>query len=654
MSVVEPKTSESPSSSWARIRGWLTGKSGALPRDPSNAEWQLVQSIEDLGPRYQNITDQELADESTWLRKQIAIERGEIGDEFTRTAFALANEALYRVRGFRYYPVQLLAGILLSRGFIAEMQTGEGKTLTATLPSFLLGLRGEGVHVATVNAYLAERDCEENRPILELLGLSVGMITDDAEPEEKREAYACDVTYGTGYIFGFDYLRDQLTLRDRLTERGRHRFRQSLRGAANASRTMQRGLAIALVDEADSVLIDDAATPLILAGGGDEEAPDIAAHKAARQLALTLVEDQHYTLDKLQNSIKITDVGHDFIHADDVEIPSLVLIRPWADYVETALRAEHLFRRDVHYIVKDDEVQLVDQTTGRIHTERQWNGGLHQAVQTLEGVAVKAESETIARVTRQRFYQLYRGVSGMTGTAAGGEPELNEMYNLSVVRVPTNRPNLRVIEPEAAFANSDAKWVAIADEVQRQVAADRPVLVGTRTIAASEVVGELLTARGVEFRLLNGKQDGEEADIISEAGRCGVVTIATNMAGRGTDIRLTPAAKAAGGLYVVATEHHESTRIDRQLVGRAARQGDPGSAKFFAAADDHLIQQYDQDLAARMIRAADASGSIPRDCASELERLQQRVEQYHFQRRREMYEQDRVQNEILKLGKQNL
>jgi preprotein translocase subunit SecA len=480
------------------------------------------------------------------------------------------------------------------------------------------------------------------------------MITDDAEPDEKREAYACDVTYGTGYIFGFDYLRDQLTLRDRLTERGRHRFRQSLRGAANASRTMQRGLAIALVDEADSVLIDDAATPLILAGGGEEEAPDVAAHKAARQLALTLIEDQHYTLDKLQNRIEITDAGHNFVHADDVEIPSLVLIRPWADYIETALRAEHLFRRDVHYIVKDDQVQLVDQTTGRIHTERQWNGGLHQAVQTLEGVAVKAESETIARVTRQRFYQLYRGVSGMTGTASGGEPELNEMYKLSVVRVPTNRPNLRVIEAEAAFASSDVKWTAIADEVQRQIAANRPVLVGTRTIAASEVVGELLHQRGIEFRLLNGKQDGEEADIISKAGQWGVVTIATNMAGRGTDISLTPEAKAAGGLYVVATEHHESTRIDRQLVGRAARQGDPGSAKFFTAADDHLIQQYDQDLAARMIRAADASGSIRRDCAGELERLQQRVEQYHFQRRREMYEQDRVQNEILKLGKQNL
>jgi preprotein translocase subunit SecA len=505
-----------------------------------------------------------------------------------------------------------------------------------------------------VNAYLAERDYEEVRPLLERLGLSIGLISDDAEPEEKRAAYACDVTYGTGYIFGFDYLRDQLTLRDRMTEKGRHRFRNVMRGESNAASTMQRGLAIAIVDEADSVLIDDAATPLILAGGGDQEAPDTAAHAAARSVALMMVRDEHFELDQLKNRIGITDEGHTLAHSGEHDIPQQVLIRPWIDYVETALRAEHLFRRDVHYVVKDDEVQLVDQTTGRIHSERQWNGGLHQAVQTLEGVPVKAESETIARITRQRFYQLYSGVCGMTGTAAGGERELSEMYGLRVVQIPTNKPSLRRIEPHLSFATAEAKWDAVADEVAAVIKTNRPVLVGTRTIEASELVAALLDRRGVTFRLLNGVQDCEEAEIIAAAGDCGVVTIATNMAGRGTDIRLTDAAREAGGLHVVATEHHDSTRIDRQLVGRAARQGDPGSAKFFAAADDHLIRQYDNDLAARMIRAADASGAIARDCSAEIDRLQQRVERYLFERRRDMYEQDRVQNEILRLGKQSL
>lgn len=648
------KTSESPNPVWTRVRSWLTKRTPFAARDATAAEWQLVQSIHDLAPRFESMDDGGLADEAAWLRKRIAIERGEIGDEFTRIAFALVNESLFRSHGFRFYPVQLLAGILLSRGYIAEMQTGEGKTLTAALPAFLLGLRGEGVHVATVNAYLAKRDCEQNQPVLERLGMSVGLVHDEANPAEKRAAYGCDVTYGTGYIFGFDYLRDQLTLRERMTEQGRHRFRQSLRGEKKTSKTMQRGLAIALVDEADSVLIDDAATPLILAGGGDQPAPDAAAHKAARDLTARLVADEHYALDQLKNRIQMTETGHAFVHGEEVEIPTSALARPWVDYVETALRARHLYRRDVHYIVKDNEIQLVDQTTGRIHTERQWNGGLHQAVQTLEGVPVKAETETVARVTRQRFYQLYRGISGMTGTAVGGERELKEMYKLRVVRVPTNRPCQRVIKPSAAFATADIKWGAIADEVQVIVALNRPVLVGTRTIASSETIARLLTERGVPFRLLNGKQDSEEAEIVASAGQPRVVTIATNMAGRGTDIRLTPAAMEAGGLHVVATEHHESARIDRQLIGRAARQGDPGSARFFAAADDHLIQHYDHELAARMTRAADASGAIPRDCSSEVERLQQRVEQYHFHRRREMYEQDRIQNEILKLGKQNL
>ena len=475
------------------------------------------------------------------------------------------------------------------------MQTGEGKTLTAALPVFILGLRGEGVHLATVNSYLAERDCEEVRPILERLGLSVGLIGDDDSPDTKRAAYACDVTYGTGYIFGFDYLRDQLTLRERLTERGRQRFRDTLRGESAAPQTMQRGLAVSLVDEIDSVLIDDAATPLVLAGAADGESPDADVHRAARDLALALRQDEDFTIDKLENRIEFTAAGADHVHADNIPIPSRLLIRPWRDYVEAALRAEYLFERDVHYIVRDEEIQLVDQTTGRIHSERQWRGGLHQAVQALEGVPIKAETDTLARITRQRFYQKYRGLGGMTGTAAGGERELWEMYQLRVVRIPTNRPNKRILEPELAFSTAEAKWQAITDEVQRVHQENRPVLVGTRTIATSQLLGELLQSRGIPFRILNGKQDAEEAEIIAAAGQAGAVTIATNMAGRGTDIRLSDAARAAGGLHVIATEHHDSVRIDRQLAGRAARQGDPGSARFFAAADDQIIRQFDRE-----------------------------------------------------------
>lgn len=623
------------------------------PRDPSLHEWQLVQSIEQLRPRFENIADEELLQEVAWLKERIAIERGEIGDEFLRTAFALVNEALHRVRGLRFYSVQLLAGILLARGKIAEMQTGEGKTLTAALPAFLLALRGEGVHVATVNAYLAERDFEELRPVFEKLGLSVGLVHEEAKPDEKRAAYRCDVTYGTGYVFGFDYLRDQLVLRDRLNERGRHRFRSVLRGEM-PQQTMQRGLAIALVDEADSVLIDDAVTPLILAGGSDQPASDAAVHQAARRLALRLISDQHFRIDSTDDRITLTESGLDLVHSDDEAVPTTALLRPWRDYVELALRAEHVLLRDVHYVIADEEVQLVDQTTGRIHPERQWSGGLQQAVQAAEDVPIRAENETTARITRQRFYQLYHGVCGMTGTAEAGARELRAMYELSIVRVPTNRPCRRRVLPEKAFATPGQKWEAIAAEISEMHSLGRPVLIGTRTISDSEQLSHVLESRSIPHQVLNGKQDAEEATIVAAAGNAGAVTIATNMAGRGTDIRLSEAAREAGGLHVIAAEHHDSVRIDRQLVGRAARQGDPGTARFFACPEDQLIRQYDPDLGARMTRAADASGLITRDCSADIRRLQQRVEQHHFQRRRELYEQDRIRNEILRLGRQSL
>lgn len=634
--------------------GWARGRRRSKQRDPTTDEWRLVQAIQDAQQRFESHSDQELRDEVQRLRSSCTVGRGHLTNDLICNGFAIINEALFRVRSYRYYPVQLLAGILLARGYVAEMQTGEGKTLTAALPSFLLALRGEGVHVATVNAYLAERDREENLPIFDLLGMSVGLVDEETSDEDKHTAYRCDITYGTGYMFGFDYLRDQLALRERQTEEGRHRFVAALRGENSAPRIMQRDLAYAIVDELDSVLIDDAATPLVLAGGSDEEAPDVAAHRAAGRIAREMVQDQHFTIDQLSSRIELTEAGISFQNARLEDVNTGSFIRPWSDYVESALRARHLLLRDVHYVVANGEVQLVDQTTGRIHAERKWRGGLHQALQVLEDVPCKAETETLARVTRQRFYQLYKGVSGMTGTAEGGERELFEMYNLSVVTVPTNRENKRVLQAESAYATADAKWNAIADDVQETIAQGRPVLIGTRTIAGSEAVAAILDQRGIPYRLLNGKQDAEEATVISGAGQCGVVTIATNMAGRGTDIRLSEEARANGGLHVVAAEHHDSTRIDRQLVGRAARQGDPGSAKFYSAADDQLIEQFDPDMSARMTRAADAGGLIARDCSDEIRRLQQRVELYNFQRRREMYEQDRVQNEILRLGKQSL
>jgi len=636
------------------VLDWLRGRGRAKPREPSIDEWRLVQTIQDAQPRFESHSNDDLRNEVQWLRRRVTVERGRLTIEMVRDGFAIVNEALFRVHGFRFYPVQLLAGILLSRGYVAEMQTGEGKTLTAALPSFLLGLRGEGVHVATVNEYLAERDREENLPIFDLLGLSVGLVSEDMSEEEKHAAYRCDITYGTGYMFGFDYLRDQLALRTRQTEHGRHRFHAALRGENPAPPVMQRNLAYTIVDELDSVLIDDAATPLVLAGGSDQEAPDVQAHKAARRIAQEMVEDQHFTIDQLSSRIDVTEAGVALQNARLAEVNTESFIRPWSDYIESALRATHMLQRDVHYVVADDEVQLVDQTTGRIHAERKWRGGLHQAIQVFEDVPCQAETETLARITRQRFYQRYKGVSGMTGTAEGGERELFEMYGLSVVKVPTNRKNLRVLLPEAAYSTAAEKWQAVADDVQETVAQRRPVLIGTRTIADSEAIAAGLDERGIPYRILNGKQDAEEAAIIAEAGQCGTITIATNMAGRGTDIRLSDEARANGGLHVVAAEHHDSARIDRQLVGRAARQGDPGTARFYLAADDQLIQQFDPGMAARMTRAADVDGLIARDCSTDIQRLQQRVELYHFQRRREMYAQDRVQNEILRLGKQSL
>ncbi len=508
------------------------------------------------------------------------------------------------------------------------MQTGEGKTVTCGLPAVLYGLQGRGVHVATTNAYLARRDHEEMLPVFEMLGVSASLICSDQSAEEKQIHYSKDITYGTGYDFGFDFLRDQLSLRNKTAPPLGTRFLGRLRGMQNFERgLMQRPLAFAIVDEADSVLIDEATTPLILSGSGSHTQPSLDVYRQAMLQADQLRKKIDFEIDELKKSIRITDQGWNALHENLPANIQSQLQRPWVQYVEQALRAKWILQRDIDYVVQQDQIVLVDQNTGRLHEERKWRSGLHQAIETKENVPLTDEREVEARITRQRYFGFYDNVAGMTGTAQGNEAELLEFYHLPVVNIPRNRPSGRRIVPARYFASQAAKYGAIVSDVISRAALGQPVLLGTRSITQSRELSNLLTALDQPHDLLNGTQDASEADIVGSAGRSGQIMIATNMAGRGTDIRLDETAKQAGGLHVVVVEHHDSPRVDRQLIGRSARQSDPGSCQFFVAADDEILQRYDVSLAQKIAKAAGSGGESKLRFDSEIEALQQRIEQ---------------------------
>jgi len=562
-------------------------------------------------------------------------------------AFALATEAVRRALGKRLYDVQLMAGIELSRGRIAEMHTGEGKTVTTVIPAFLHALYGNGVHVATTNAYLAERDCEELRAVFELVGMSVGVLKEDDSPAEKLKAYRCDITFGPGYEFGFDYLRDQLALRSRQFRPLGDRHIRAMLGLEDSVWTAtQREHSFAIVDEADSVLIDEATMPMILSAG-QGRAPSPALYELARETALGLQSGDDYELELREKKIEFTPQGWTRLHQVLAGIELLPLDRPWSRYVENALRAEFVLRCDEDYVVREGKVQIVDQHTGRIHDERTWRDGLHQAIERKEGVESTSETASDARMTRQRYFQLYKGMCGMTGTAEGLDRELESFYGLSIVSIPTNRPCIRESWPLRAFTDSESRNAAIVEETIRLHRTGRPILIGTRTIRHSTQLSDRLREAGLKHTVLNGIQDEEESRIVGRAGHAGSITVATNMAGRGTDIRLDSVALNSGGLHVIAAEHNLSPRVDRQLSGRAARQGNPGSSQFFVSMQDELVQ-IDEELVAWMEKTADNTGECQGDASSAIARVQLKLEARQYEQRQRMVSRDAWMDGVLK------
>ena len=600
---------------------------------------RLIADTRSRAAELAGLTPRELIDRADDLRAGLHNSSTFDFDADTLAAsFALVSEAAKRALGIEFYDVQLQAGLVLASESIAEMKTGEGKTFAAILPAFLYSLVGRGVHVATANAYLAKRDCEMLKPLYEVLGATVGLVESDATSEQKRAAYSCDVTFAAGAEFGFDYLRDQVTLRQLADRPLGTEFLRLLRGTASETRsTLQRPLAASIVDEIDNVLIDDACSPLLLSMDSDRPAEDAAAHIAARQLADRLSEPEEIVVDRATGSVRLTESGSSRAWENADQLPLKCLLRPWTVYIEQALRAKHFFRRDVQFVIKNQKVVIVDASTGRLFEERTWRDGLHQAIEAREGVPITAEKSSLARITRQRFSRLYRRLCGLTGTATGSEAEFRDVYRLSVSPIPTHRPCRRQLLPTRFFTTADAKWDAVAIAVRDLHLNGRPVLIGTRSITASERIASTLTEVHLPFRLLNGVQSEDEAEIIAQAGHSGAITIATNMAGRGTDIKPDATALERGGLHVIATEQHDSSRVDRQLIGRAARQGDPGSAQFFVSADDDLLVQHGDWLRTEMLRQPNRSGEISTDLTKPVRRVQAHAEQIHDRQRRQLF-----------------
>lgn len=565
-------------------------------------------------------------------------------------AAGLGAAAVQRTMGFKMHDVQIKGALATARGSIIEMQTGEGKTVVSGLAAVIRAALDTTVHVATTTDYLAERDHESVVAIFDILGIRSAVLSHDAKPEQTKRFYQCDIVYGPGYLFGFDYLRDQLLLRQagELTL-GRDVLEQ-INGTDLSNQLVQTQHNCIIVDEADSVLIDEAATPLILSGT-ESFSESTEAYQHAQALAAALEDPQEFTIDLAKRQIELTDDGVENVYQALREIGRLELSRPWTTYVQNALYAAHLLIRDEHYVVRDDEISLVDQLTGRIFDDRTLRGGLHQAVECKEKLEIKPPNRSMARVTRQRFFQMYNTVCGMTGTASGSEEELEFFYDATIVPLQPNVPSKRIELPTRFFANWDAKVTAIVAEVKRLQATRRPVLIGTRTIRESQLIDETLQADGIHCTVLNGVQDADEADIIKNAGKPQSLMIATNMAGRGTDIKLTAESRELGGLHVLATQRNSSHRVDRQLAGRAARQGDPGSCQFFVAADDDLFTQYGQKLSERILTAATHSnnanwGESDRDFSQQVLQLQQAIESHAYESRRQLVHHDNWMDQI--------
>lgn len=617
----------------------------------------LVETINSLEPRYKNLNDLELQSQTPQFKSRL--DAGSPLDELLPEAFAVVREASKRVLGMRHFDVQLVGGIVLHEGKIAEMKTGEGKTLCATLPVYLNALTGKGVHLVTVNDYLAKRDAEWMGAIYSFLGLSTGIILGSMEPEEHRSAYQADITYGQNNEFGFDYLRDNMKL--------------------ELTAMVQRGHNYAIVDEVDSILIDEARTPLIISGASEDPTEK---YIVARDIVKTLKEEEHYQVDHKDKRVMLTDEGVKRVEElfaienlyDPLNIESV-------HHINQALRARVIMKRDVDYVVRDNQVIIVDEFTGRLMPGRRWSDGLHQAVEAKEGVKIARESQTIATITFQNYFRMYKKLAGMTGTADTEALEFKKIYNLDVVLIPTNQPMIRDDCADVVFATEKGKFKAVCEEIEELVTRGQPVLVGTASIEKSEILSAELSKRSIRHHVLNAKQHEREAEIVAQAGRFGAVTISTNMAGRGTDIVLggnpefLAAAQAgnrdpqapgyqeqlqhfktvcgeerenvlsAGGLHILGTERHESRRIDNQLRGRSGRQGDPGSSRFYVSLEDDLMKRFGGErMQAIMARVGlkDDDAIEGRLVARAIENAQKKVEGYHFEIRKHLLEYDDV------------
>ncbi len=607
----------------------------------------IVSRVEQYGPALKAMKDGKLKEVSEELR--IHLHRHGFQEDLVAHAFALVREVAERTVGLRHFDCQLVGGMVLLKGMVAEMETGEGKTLAATLAACTAALAGVPVHVITVNDYLTVRDAQWMGPIYEGLGLRVGYVAHHVRPEERRSAYQCDITYCTNKELVFDYLRDRLKLGDRVDPL-RLQAEYLYGKDARVRQLLLRGLHFAIVDEADSILVDEARTPLIISGMAGSDEGQLFMEQAMT-LADSLQRKVDYTIDETLRSIDLTTEGKRRIRELAVPLGPLwkgTLRRE--EMVRQGLVARHLFRRDEHYIVQDGKVQIVDEFTGRLMLDRFWERGLQQLIEIKEGCEITKPRETLARISYQRFFRRYLRLAGMTGTAWEVRSELWSVYGLPVVRIPTNRPTIRKRHPDRIFFKEDEKWQALVEKVRHLHAEGRPVLVGTRSVAASEQASRRLRDAGLEHQVLNAKQDREEAEIIARAGELGRITIATNMAGRGTDIKLGPGVVERQGLHVFLTERHEAARIDRQLAGRCGRQGDPGSHEALLSLGDPLMAAAGRGgllewTAGWLLRRGTTIWTWVGQWA--ILRAQKRMERVHARMRKDLLKRDQQQGDML-------
>ena len=604
----------------------------------------LVEKTEALRPEMQKLTDEQLRDKTREFRKRL--DEGATLDDLLPEAFAVVREGAKRVLGMEHYRVQIIGGIILHQGRIAEMKTGEGKTLVSTLPAYLNALEGKGVHIVTVNDYLAKRDAEWMGKVHEFLGLTVGVVLNDMKPEERRAAYGCDITYITNNELGFDYLRDNMVI-----------YKEQL---------VQRDLHYCIIDEIDSVLIDEARTPLIISGQSGKstklyEVCDIlaqqlergeASHEMTKMAAIMgeeVVETGDFVVNEKDKIVNLTEQGvkkvEKFFNIENLADPENLEIQ---HNIILALRAHNLMHKDQDYVVKDDEILIVDEFTGRIMPGRRYSDGLHQAIEAKEHVKVKRESKTLATITFQNFFNKYDKKGGMTGTALTEEKEFRDIYGMDVVEIPTNRPVQRKDLEDAVYMTKKEKFNAVVAAVKEAYEKKQPVLVGTITIETSELISKMLRREGIPHKVLNAKFHELEAEIVAQAGQAGAVTIATNMAGRGTDIKLDDVAREAGGLKIIGTERHESRRIDNQLRGRSGRQGDPGESRFYISLEDDLMRLFGSE---RLMKVFTSLGVAENEqiehkmLSNAIQKAQEKIEFNNFGIRKNLLDYDQVNNE---------